>query len=114
VKLNRGGLSVVAIYMGYFLFAMAAAYLAHDPKSQNFFVGLGVAPGSFIVLGLSEATLLWLDVNVPLALPITMFLVSVAIAYLTGCALDRIIASILPQLSRLDDRWFDRVRKDDR
>lgn len=114
VKLNRGGLIVVVLYVAYFLFAMTSAYLAHDPKTQNFFIGLGVLPGAFVVLAFSEATLVWLDVNVPAALPIGMFLVSVAIAYLIGCVLDKIIVSILPSLKRLDYRWFDRVHKDDR
>lgn len=114
MKLNRGGLIVVGIYMSYFLFAMVAAYLAHDQKSQSFFVGLSVLPGSFLILALSEATILSLDASVPLALPTAMFLVSVAIAYLVGCVLEKIIVSISPSLNRLDDRWFDRVRKDDR
>jgi hypothetical protein len=114
VKLNQGGLIVVGIYVGFFLLAMTSAYLAHDPKSQSFFIGLGVMPGAFLVLAFSESTLVWLAANVPAALPTGMFLASVAIAYLIGCVLEKVIVRISPSLRRLDDRWFDRVHKDDR
>jgi len=43
-----------------------------------------------------------------------VYLVSFAVAYLSGCILEKIILSTAPTLKRIDNWWFDRVHGDDR
>ncbi|WP_456686364.1 hypothetical protein [Bradyrhizobium sp. P5_C11_2] len=120
MKFNRGGLICVGLYTCYILFMLAAAYLAPNDKTR------GCSWGSVVFLAgsslqrcpkprssscrltpiLSLLNLVTIEVGI--------YLLSFAIAYLSGWAFEKIILSIAPWLNRLDDRWFDRVHRDDR
>ncbi len=114
MKFNRGGLICVGIWACYVLLTLAAAYLVDDGKNRWFFVMLSSLPGGFFVGNLPDSMIEWLFLNYSIAAEIGMYLLSFAIAYLSGWAIEKIILGISPWLNRLDDRWFDRVHRDDR
>ncbi|EJN15801.1 hypothetical protein PMI42_00566 [Bradyrhizobium sp. YR681] len=114
MKFNRGGLICVGLYASYVLFMLAVAYLALDGKTRGFFLALSALPGWLVVGAMPEAPMEWLLVNYYPVVGVGVYLVSFAVAYLSGCILEQIIISIAPTLRRIDHWWFDRVRGDDR
>jgi len=56
----------------------------------------------------------WLLVNHYPGVAGGVYLVSLAIAYLSGCILEKIIVATAPAMKRIDNWWFDQVRSDDR
>lgn len=114
MKFSRGGLICVCLYTCYILFMLAAAYLAADSKTRGFFLALSALPGWLVVGAMPEAAIERLLVDFHLVLEVIVYLLSFAIAYLSGWVLEKIILSITPWLNRLDDRWFCRVHRDDR
>jgi hypothetical protein len=114
VKLNRGGLICAGIYAGFLLLALTGAFLAHDDKGRWFFMMLGSIPGGIVFAALPEAALEWFLANCYPLLVIGPYVLSFAIAYLSGWAFEKIVLSIAPRLNRLDERLLDQVRGEDR
>lgn len=114
MKFNRGGLICVGLYMSFVLLMLAAAYLALDGKTRGFFLALSALPGWLVVGGMPEAPMERLLVNYYPVVGVGVYLVSFAVAYLSGCILEKIIFSTAPTLKRIDNWWFDRVHRDER
>lgn len=114
MKFNRGGLICIGLYTSYVLFMLAVAYLALDGKTRGFFLALSALPGWLVVGIMPEAPMEWLLVNCYPVVGVGVYLVSVAVAYLSGCMLEKIVLAIAPTLKRIDNWWFDRVHGNDR
>ncbi|PDT88169.1 hypothetical protein CO669_21295 [Bradyrhizobium sp. Y36] len=101
----------VGFYTCYALFLLAAAYFAENMRGV--FLTLSALPGWLIAATMPAITIEPL-VDHPIVVEVGVYLSSFAVVYLCGWMLEKIIFAVAPTLNRIDDWWFDRVRKDGR
>lgn len=118
MKLSRSGLISVGIYVVYALLLILPALLIFDGMTAHLLMVLSTIPGG-IVIGVVDDFVVHHfptvgEFALALSLSIASYLVSIVIAYVVGVTVGAVNRGIMTAMDRLDKRFIDRLRREDR